>query len=218
MKYTPYKWLDVGALCRRLLPATDTINRIRYFTAIVKSDPSDPQKDQRQKLYIRALRTIPSISIHEGHFLKTNVRMPLVNKPATGPRTVEVIKTEEKGSDVNLASWLLLDAHNQDFEQAIIASNDSDLATPLWMVKHHFSGVAGVWNPHSQATCDRAFKAHPGTRTKPRKATPSFELKKVAKFQIVITSDGPSSDVALCQFPDTMSDTQGTLSKPSDWN
>ena len=35
--------------------------------------------------------------------------MPLAHPPSVGPQTVEVIGTEEKGSDVNLASYLLLD-------------------------------------------------------------------------------------------------------------
>jgi hypothetical protein len=37
------------------------------------------------------------------------VWMPLVH-PTTAQRTVKVDKTEEKGSDVNLATYLLLDA------------------------------------------------------------------------------------------------------------
>jgi hypothetical protein len=37
-----------------------------------------------------------------------------------------VIKTEEKGSDVNLATYLLLDAFKQDCEAAVVISNDSD--------------------------------------------------------------------------------------------
>jgi len=38
LKDTPYKWLDLGRLCRLLLPGY-TIKRIRYFTAIVESRP-----------------------------------------------------------------------------------------------------------------------------------------------------------------------------------
>jgi hypothetical protein len=34
LKGTPYKWLDLDALCRRLLPK-HRLGRIRYFTAIV---------------------------------------------------------------------------------------------------------------------------------------------------------------------------------------
>ena len=39
-------------------------------------------------------------------------------------------KTEEKGSDVNLASHLLLDAFRGDFDVAAILSNDSDWSHP----------------------------------------------------------------------------------------
>jgi hypothetical protein len=57
--------------------------------------------------YLRALRTLPKVSIHYGHFLESVTRMPKSNPP---PNTVEVIKREEKGSDVNLATYLLVDA------------------------------------------------------------------------------------------------------------
>jgi hypothetical protein len=106
LKGTPYRWLDLAALCRRLLP-NDEINRIRYFTALVSARPDDPQEPQRQLTYLRALRTIPNLSIHPGTTLATQSGCAL---PTLGPATVEVIKTEEKGSDVNLATYLLLDA------------------------------------------------------------------------------------------------------------
>lgn len=90
---TPYKWLDLARFCELVLPG-DEINRIRYFTARVRSRPDDPQKAQRQQVFIRALDTIPNLTVHYGHFLEQHVRMPLANPPTTGPRTVEVIKTE----------------------------------------------------------------------------------------------------------------------------
>jgi hypothetical protein len=42
-----------------------------------------------------------------------------------------VIKTEEKGSDVNLAIYLLLGAFKQDCEAAVVILNDSDLKEPI---------------------------------------------------------------------------------------
>jgi hypothetical protein len=42
-----------------------------------------------------------------------------------------VIKTEEKGSDVNLATHLLHDAHMGRFDVAGVISNDSDLLEPI---------------------------------------------------------------------------------------
>ena len=50
------------------------------------------------------------------------------------PQKVWVDKTEEKGSDVNLASHLLRDAYNRRFEVAEIITNDSDLAEPVRIV------------------------------------------------------------------------------------
>jgi uncharacterized LabA/DUF88 family protein len=53
--------------------------------------------------------------------------MPLANPGLGQSKTVEVIKTEEKGSDVNLAIHLLHDAYQSRYECAVIVSGDSDL-------------------------------------------------------------------------------------------
>jgi hypothetical protein len=100
LKGTPYRWVDLDTFCRQLLPR-DRIHRIRYFTAMVSGRSADPQQPQRQQIYLRALQTIPHLSVHLGHYLSHPVRMPLAHPPPVGPQTVEVIKTEEKGSDVN---------------------------------------------------------------------------------------------------------------------
>jgi uncharacterized LabA/DUF88 family protein len=215
VKGTSYRWLDIAALCRRLLPAGVTINRIRYFTAETNGGPSDPHKIQRQRYYFRALMTLPGVTIHLGRFLESRTRMRSANPP---PNTVEVIKTEEKGSDVNLASWLLLDGFKRDYDQAVVISNDSDLVEPIRMVRRELSLTVGILNPHTQATCDREFAARrhaPGA--KPKTVRPSVQLKKAAKFQYDITSDGAASDVALCQFPNSLRDAKGSFSKPHGW-
>jgi hypothetical protein len=51
LKGTPYRRLDLAALCRRLQP-NDEINRIRYFTALVSARADDPQEAQRQLTYL----------------------------------------------------------------------------------------------------------------------------------------------------------------------
>ena len=43
LKGTPYKWLDVEALARKLAP-TDQLVAVRYFTARVRPQPNDPQQ------------------------------------------------------------------------------------------------------------------------------------------------------------------------------
>ena len=127
LKDTDYKWLDIGALCRRLVPS-NPINRIRYFTSRISSRPDAPDGRAHQDAYLRALATIDGLSIHLGHFHSPRVRLPVSDPSACGgQRTVEVIKTQEKGSDVNLATFLLLDAFRRETDIAVVVSNDSDL-------------------------------------------------------------------------------------------
>lgn len=186
---TPYKWLDLAALCTCLLP-NDTISKIRYFTALVRSRPNDPSQRQRQETYLRALRTIPNLTVHYGHFLSHATRMPLAMNPS---KFAVVIKTEEKGSDVNLATELLVDAFRDDFEAAAIVSNDSDLLRPIQVLRHDLGKTVGILNPHQNY--------------------PSVPLQREAVFFKTIRS----ATLAKCQFPSTMVDASGVFHKPRSW-
>jgi hypothetical protein len=62
---------------------------------------------------------------------------------------VWVWKTEEKGSDVNLATHLLHDAYRNDHELAVVISNDSDLVVPIQIVRHELGKPVGVFVPPS---------------------------------------------------------------------
>ena len=147
LKGSPYKWLDLGALFAKLLPGND-IHRIRYFTARIKPRPDDPQAPARQDAYLTALRSIPRLTVHLGHFLETTPRMRLASPPPPpAAQTVQVIKTEEKGSDVNLASFMLTDAYDGDCQMAVVVTNDSDLCLPIRMVARRGVPV-GLINPH----------------------------------------------------------------------
>jgi hypothetical protein len=199
LKGTPYRWLDIAGLCHIELPHNQ-INRIRFFTALVDARPGDPQQPVRQQTYLRALKTIPNLTMHYGQFLRNAVRMPLVSPPAGGPNTVEVWKTEEKGSDVNLACYLLLDAFQKDCEAAAIISNDSDLAEPLRLARKHFGIKVIVLHP---------LRA-PLPGKKPR---PNFELVKAASKSKIIQQ----ASLAASQFPPTLTDAIGTITKPAGW-
>jgi uncharacterized LabA/DUF88 family protein len=191
LRGSTYKWLDLEVLCRRLLPRDDII-QIRYFTARITARPDDPQQAQRQETYLRALRTLPLISVHYGHFLTHTVRMPLANPPHPGPRTAEVFKTEEKGSDVNLASHLLLDAFKHTSDTAVVISNDSDLRVPIRIAVQELGVRVGVINPHP-----------PEYRSRVLKGTFFKQLRP--------------SVLADCQLPETLTDGRGTIHKPHVW-
>lgn len=170
VRKTSYKWIDFEALCRLLLPE-DRIVKIRYFTALVQDRPDDLQKTARQLTYLRAMATQSLIETHFGRFITRPARMLLVDPPSTGSRFVEVFKTEEKGSDVNLAIYLLLDAFKSRCEIAVVVSNDSDLAESIRVAQSELGIQVGLINPHPRQRRSRAlhelpcrfFQANPQT-------------------------------------------------------
>ena len=56
----------------------------------------------------RSIKYRPEVEVYFGHFLSHRVRAPLV-QPVGNQRTAEIVRTEEKGSDINLAVHLLND-------------------------------------------------------------------------------------------------------------
>jgi uncharacterized LabA/DUF88 family protein len=147
----------VRKLCELLLP-NNTVAEIKYFTARVSARPNDPDQPVRQQLYFRALGTLPGLAIHYGHFLTHEVTMPLAPVPGRSQQYARVIKTEEKGSDVNLATHLLHDAHMGRFDVAVVVSNDSDLLEPIKIVRGQLGKKVGILNP--QKNPSRALLPH----------------------------------------------------------
>jgi hypothetical protein len=143
LRKTRFKWLNIEALVQGLLDTDNVIEKIRYFTAPVsgKLDPGQPIRQQR---YLDALRTLPTITIHHGNFLTTRKIRPLVNPIPGGPSHAEIWNTEEKGSDVNLATYLIHDAWRNLFDVAIILSQDTDLKEPVRIVKEEIGKSVGV--------------------------------------------------------------------------
>jgi hypothetical protein len=201
---TPYKWLDIVALCRKLLPR-NTIARVHYFTALVKDTPSDRTKSVRQQTFIRALETFPEITVTYGSFLANKKRMPLasgnpqeiadpnvVTLVPGGPRSAVVLRTEEKGSDVNLGTLLVAEAFKGDFEAAAVLSTDSDLALPIQLIRAELGLPVGVLFPDGRY---------------------SVELDRVASFKRTISS----THLGSCQLPATLTDANGVITKPASW-
>lgn len=141
LKRTEFKWLDIAKLSVEILDEQDEVVFIRYFTAMVSPRAGDSGAPERQEAYLRALRTLPNLTIHNGRFLPKTKTRPLVSDPAT---YVTVHDTEEKGSDVNLASHLLNDAFRERFDAALVVSQDTDLCEPLRMIKADLRKTVGI--------------------------------------------------------------------------
>jgi uncharacterized LabA/DUF88 family protein len=219
VKGTTNKWIDFEALSRRLVPR-DEIVKIKYFTAPIKGrGGTDPRAHDRQAAFLRAVQTNPLIEVHQGHFRTDPVWLPLAPGPwanATRPRirprrwidglqarfeprlgrrpSVLVLKTEEKGSDVNLASHLLHDAFKAICTKALVISNDSDLAAPIAMAVAEGVTV-GVVNPDQ-----------------PRKK--SRHLREVASFDLQLRH----SILSDCQMGNPVFNHRGRqIHKPREW-
>lgn len=119
---------------RATCSALNNVEYLRYFTAPVSGKGSQATYI-RQQTYLRALSTFPEISIHLGSFLTSTKTRQLVPPLADGTTHVKIVHTEEKGSDVNLATYLVHDAWRNLFDVALIYSQDTDLLEPLRIVK-----------------------------------------------------------------------------------
>lgn len=191
LKNTPYKWINIQRMCELMLPK-NRIARIYVFTARVTARPHDSDQPLRQDVFFRALRTLPNLEIIEGHFLSHSVWMPLANPAPGGHNMVKVIKTEEKGSDVNLAATLLRDAYENAFEVAVIISGDSDLLAPVKIVTERLKKPVGILNPQKR-------------------------LSRVLHGAATFYREIRSGVLAASQFPDSMQDAAGTFHKPPTW-
>ena len=204
LRYRPeLKWLDLVALARQVLP-NDELVKVRFFTAKinVRDDPGAPG---RQKLYWLALRTQePLLELHEGKFASRKRRMPLA-APQVGtvgargfdpsnPVMATVRRTDEKGSDVNLASYLLLDAFSDSLDRAVVVSNDTDLIEPIRIVREMLGRQVIVLNPHLE--------------------------QYSAPFATVADTYRPlePNDLLASQFPDEVALRSGaTIHRPPEW-
>ena len=192
---TPYKWLDLERLASLLLHKFE-IQQIRYFTALIRPAPHDLASMARQRLYLRALRTNPKISIQLGEF-RSDVRSMPVHPWQYDEFgrlvTVRVRKTEEKGSDVNLATHLVADALRNSADAYVVISNDSDLVGPIQYLVHEIGVVVGLIMPS---------------------ATPS---KALVKTQPNIIRQIRTGVLAAAQLPSILTDGKGEFRKPEGW-
>lgn len=151
------KWLNPVALAQQVLQPQNDIVRLNYYIARVSARAHDPGAPARQVTYLNALQTVPQISVHEGSFITSNpwmsLTVPLETRPdgyiwtQPPPALVRVVKSEEKGSDVNLAAHLVRDAFTDAFDVAAIITNDTDLVEPIRIAVQEAGKVVGLLAP-----------------------------------------------------------------------
>jgi hypothetical protein len=132
LKRTKSKWLDLWGMCESLLKPNQELVAVKYFSARVSAMAGDQTRTEKQKVYLQALGTFPKLETRLGYFSIHRVKMPDADLFDTGKiKLLDVMKTEEKGTDVNLAVQLTADAFQDKFDYAMLFSNDSDMAMSL---------------------------------------------------------------------------------------
>jgi uncharacterized LabA/DUF88 family protein len=194
--YQRFLWLNVDDLSQRLIRDDQELVATKYFTARISGGvPADSpgrrvERDdsrKRQATYLDALGTIPDLRIFEGQFLAGEVKCN--NCGATWS------KFEEKMTDVNIATELLVDAFANRFDVALLIAADSDLVPPVRAVRRHF--------PHK-----RVVVAFPPERY-------SKELKDFANGQLMISR----GRLKKSQFSDELvTETGFVLKRPEKWH
>ena len=104
----------------------------------------------------------------------------------------EVLDTKEKGSDVKLATYLLMDGFKKEYQMAVIISDDSDLAESIKLTIEHLGLPVGVLHP---------YRTH------------STQLSQVATFYRPIRERA----LKVSLFPPTLVDANGIITKPVTW-
>ena len=193
LKDTPFRWLDLRKLAEVLFPE-DTIHRVSYFTALIDARRDNPSQPQRQQAYMRALATLPGFEVYYGTFRPRIKRRPLAEAVPGLPTHVLVRDSEEKGSDVNLATRLLVDGFNGEYEQAVVVSNDADFSGPMRYVRDDLGLRVTLVNPDARDPSPRDL------------ASAATYVKRLWK-----------SHLRRSQLPDSLADEIGTITRPGGW-
>ena len=199
------KWVNPIKLCENILNDTHRYVGLKYFSARVNDTPDDLSKSQRQDIYFRAIKTIPNSQIILGHFSRHKTWMDLVTPierdvilPTSREtkkevlRRIQVFKYEEKGSDVNIATELLIDAYENKYDTAVLISNDSDLIAPISYIKRKMKKKIVILNPQEGS---------------------SKQLTRFATFSKDISGENLKKSL----FPKELRDDTGKFKKPNSW-
>ena len=89
-----------------------------------------------------------------------------------------------------------MDGVDGDYEQAVVISNDADLALPIGMVRDKLGFPVGVVNPNL------APKAHA-----PKELTDAATFVRRLRL----------NTLRNCQFPSQLQDSTGIITKPAGW-
>ncbi len=140
-----YRWLDVASMATHLVPDGYRLELVRYFTTRVKGNNA---KHARQARYIGALQVHlgSMIDIKYGRFQMFQSQCKYCKtKPILCSNCHnEYLKPNEKKTDVNVATMMLIDAAEKKTNCIIMISGDSDYETTLSEISRVYPDILRV--------------------------------------------------------------------------
>lgn len=186
-RWRKYYWLDLVKLGNSLLKPEQCLLEVHHFTTRLRYRHGDKGSLRRQAIYLEALRTLDPLRLHFGHYLEKPRRC----------RTCHAtwMDYEEKMTDVNIATQLLTDAFDDQFDTALLISADSDLTTPVRFILLRF--------PKKRIIIVRPPGRH------------SEELSKAATASFTMGE----AKLRMSQLPLNVTSKDGyLLTRPKEWN
>ena len=132
-----YKWLDIVALAKSFLKDNMKLERVKYFTSIVKGDKE--ATDRQKKIYLQALEKNTQLSIYYGKFSK--------KKKVCSKCGYHMSSYEEKRTDVNIACEILKDFYERQTDYFYLMTGDSDLISPVKIIKDKNDFIKVIFPP-----------------------------------------------------------------------
>jgi uncharacterized LabA/DUF88 family protein len=99
---------------------------IKYFTSRVSNNPD---KQKRQSVYLEALETV-NVKIYYGHYQRDTIECKICGNVWPS--------YNEKMTDVNIATQMIVDAYKENYDAAMLISGDSDLVPPIRAIHEIF--------------------------------------------------------------------------------
>lgn len=181
------KWLNISSLCTsylHLLGKDTTLERIHYFSAFA-THLNDPSVVLRHQTYIRCLEET-GVHVIMGRFKPKSITCPHCGR--------EVIRYEEKETDVAIAANMFEVLLNNQGDNVVLVTGDTDLAPAVKVAKQIFPNKRILFAfPYRRKNAELAFIA-----------PDSFKIHKASYVRH--------------QFPDPVVLSDGTdIPKPLSW-
>lgn len=123
------KWLDLSALCEKLLQGNQQLVAVKYFSAYATWRPQSYRRHQRYVQALEATGVLPILGRFKAKSVKCQARCRQT-----------YITHEEKETDVNIGVHLMADALANRFDRALVVSADTDLNAAVALTRTEAPG------------------------------------------------------------------------------